>query len=148
MAAVFFMAAMLAAGFSHAAPYAAMVMDARNGEVIFARNHDTKLHPASLTKMMTLYVTFEAIKHGEITLDTQFTVSRGATQTTCVCLGLRPGQKISVRYLIRAAALRSANDAAVVLAEGVSGSVEAFAERMTRTARAMGMENTTFRNPH
>ncbi len=148
MAAVLFMAAMLAAGFSHAAPYAAMVMDARNGEVIFARNHDTKLHPASLTKMMTLYVTFEAIKHGEITLDTQFTVSRGATQTTCVCLGLRPGQKISVRYLIRAAALRSANDAAVVLAEGVSGSVEAFAERMTRTARAMGMANTTFRNPH
>jgi len=148
MAAVLFMAATLAAGFSHAAPYAAMVMDARNGEVIFARNHDTKLHPASLTKMMTLYVTFEAIKHGEITLDTQFTVSRNATQTACVCLGLRPGQKISVRYLIRAAALRSANDAAVVLAEGVSGSVEAFGERMTRTARAMGMENTTFRNPH
>ncbi|MCC5956160.1 MAG: serine hydrolase [Natronohydrobacter sp.] len=136
------------AGTAQAAPYAAFVMDARNGEVIFARNHDTKLHPASLTKMMTLYVAFEAIKHGEVTLDTQFTVSRRATGTPCVCLGLRPGQRISLRYLLRAAALRSANDATVVIAEGISGSVEAFAERMTRTARAMGMSNTTFRNPH
>ena len=138
----------IATGTAQAAPYAAMVMDARNGEVIFARNHDTRLHPASLTKMMTLYVAFEAIKHGEVTLDTQFTTSRRATQQTCVCLGLREGQRLSLRYLIRAAALRSANDAAVVIAEGISGSVEAFGERMTRTARAMGMSNTTFLNPH
>lgn len=131
-----------------AAPYAAMVMDARNGEVIHARNHDTKLHPASLTKMMTLYVAFEAVKHGEVGLDTKFRVSRRATKVECVCLGLREGQTISLRYLIRAAALRSANDAAMVIAEGISGNVEAFAERMTRTARAMGMRNTTFRNPH
>lgn len=148
LATVLSMVAIMIAGISHAAPYAAMVMDARSGEVIFARNHDTKLHPASLTKMMTLYVAFEAIKHGEVTLDTQFTVSRNATQAACVCLGLRAGQKISLRYLIRAAALRSANDAAVVIAEGISGSVEAFADRMTRTARAMGMDNTSFRNPH
>lgn len=138
----------LATSLVQAAPYAAMVMDARNGEVIFARNHDTRLHPASLTKMMTLYVAFEAVKHGEVTLDTQFTVSQRAAGTACVCLGLRPGQRISLRYLIRAAALRSANDAAVVIAEGISGSVEAFGERMTRTARAMGMQNTTFLNPH
>ncbi|NBB98984.1 MAG: D-alanyl-D-alanine carboxypeptidase [Alphaproteobacteria bacterium] len=131
-----------------AAPYAAMVMDARNGEVIHARNHDTKLHPASLTKMMTLYIAFEAVKHGEVGLDTKFKVSRRATRAECVCLGLKKGQTISLRYLIRAAALRSANDAAVVIAEGISGSVEAFAERMTRTARAMGMRNTTFKNPH
>lgn len=131
-----------------AAPYAAMVMDARTGEVIFARNHDTRLHPASLTKMMTIYVAFEAIKHGEVTLDSMFTVSQRASSTTCVCLGLRPGQRISLRHLIRAAALRSANDASVVIAEGISGSVDAFAERMTRTARAMGMNNTTFKNPH
>ncbi|TVS03776.1 MAG: D-alanyl-D-alanine carboxypeptidase [Rhodobacteraceae bacterium] len=137
-----------AAGMAGAAPYASMVMDARNGEVIFARNHDTRLHPASLTKLMTIYVAFEAIKHGEVTLETKFTTSKRATQQTCVCLGLRQGQKLSLRYLIRAAALRSANDAAVVIAEGISGSVEAFAERMTRTARAMGMNNTTFRNPH
>jgi D-alanyl-D-alanine carboxypeptidase len=131
-----------------AAPYAAMVMDARNGEVLHARNHDTRLHPASLTKMMTLYIAFEAVKHGEVGLDTKFKVSRRATRTECVCLGLREGQTISLRYLIRAAALRSANDAAVVIAEGISGSVDAFAERMTRTARAMGMSNTTFKNPH
>ena len=137
-----------AASIAGAAPYASMVMDARNGEVIFARNHDTRLHPASLTKMMTLYVAFEAIKHGEVSLDQQFTVSRNAAGTPCVCLGLRPGQRISLRYLLRAAALRSANDASVVIAEGISGSVDAFAERMTRTARAMGMNNTTFRNPH
>ena len=109
-----------------AAPYAAMVMDARNGEVIHARNHDTKLHPASLTKMMTLYLAFEAVKHGEVGLDTKFKVSRRATLAECVCLGLREGQRISLRHLIRAAALRSANDAAVVIAEGISGSVEAF----------------------
>lgn len=138
----------LVASPSFAAPYAAMVMDARNGEVIHARNHDTKLHPASLTKMMTLYVAFEAIKHGEVGLDTKFKVSRRATQQECVCLGLREGQTISLRYLIRAAALRSANDAAVVIAEGISGSVEAFGERMTRTGRAMGMSNTTFKNPN
>lgn len=143
-----FLCATFVAGVVQSAPYAAMVMDARNGEVIFARNHDTKLHPASLTKMMTLYVVFEALKHGEVTLDTQFTTSKRATQQTCVCLGLRQGQRISLRYLIRAAALRSANDAAVVIAEGISGSVEAFADRMTRTAQAMGMSNTTFRNPH
>ena len=140
--------ALVAGGSALAAPYAAYVIDARTGEVLFARNHDTKLHPASLTKMMTLYVAFEAIKHGELTLDTMVTVSRRATQTECVCLGLRPGQRISMRNLIRAAALRSANDASVVIAEAISGSVEDFARRMTRTARAMGMSNTTFQNPH
>ncbi|MFN4058732.1 MAG: serine hydrolase [Roseinatronobacter sp.] len=140
--------AFVAGGSALAAPYAAYVIDARTGEVLFARNHDTKLHPASLTKMMTLYVAFEAIKHGELSLDTMVTVSRRATQTECVCLGLRPGQRISMRNLIRAAALRSANDATVVIAEAISGSVEDFARRMTRTARAMGMSNTTFLNPH
>ena len=138
----------LASGTALAAPYAAMVMDARDGRVIFARNHDTRLHPASLTKMMTLYVTFEAVKHGEISLDTPVQISRNAAGTSCSCLGLRAGQTIALRYLIRAAALRSANDATVAIAEAISGSESAFAERMTRTARAMGMENTTFRNPH
>jgi len=143
-----FMIAVAIGGSAYAAPYAAMVMDARTGEVLHATNHDTKLHPASLTKMMTLYVAFEAIKHGELTLDTMVTVSKRATSTECVCLGLRAGQKISMRNLIRAAALRSANDAAVVIAEAVSGSVEEFARRMTRTGRAIGMKNTTFQNPH
>ena len=138
----------LASGAALAAPYAAMVMDARDGNVIFARNHDTRLHPASLTKMMTLYIAFEAVKHGEISLDTQVRISRNAANTPCSCLGVRAGQTIALRYLIRAAALRSGNDAATAIAEAISGSESAFAERMTRTARAMGMENTTFRNAH
>ena len=95
-----------------AAEYAALVMDARNGEVLHATNADTRLHPASLTKMMTLYITFEAVEHGEITLDTLVTVSRHAASEPPSKLGLKPGQKIKLRYLIRAAAVKSANDAA------------------------------------
>ncbi len=133
---------------AQAAPYAAVVMDARSGEILHARNHDTRLHPASLTKMMTLYVAFEAVRDGEITLDTRVSVSRNAASEPCSCLGLRAGQKIPLRYLIRAAAVRSGNDAATAIAEAISGSESAFAERMTRTARAMGMRDTTFRNAH
>ncbi len=148
--AVVFVASFIPAALTgaQAAPYAAMVMDARDGRVIFARNHDTRLHPASLTKMMTLYIAFEAVKHGEISLDTPVRISARAANTACSCLGLRAGQSVALRYLIRAAALRSGNDAAVAIAEAISGSESAFAERMTRTARAMGMENTTFRNAH
>ncbi|WP_121064640.1 D-alanyl-D-alanine carboxypeptidase family protein [Chachezhania antarctica] len=131
-----------------AAPYAAMVMDARTGEVLHSRNADAKLHPASLTKMMTLYVTFDAIKRGEITLDTPVTVSRNAANEQPSKLGLRPGQKIALRYLIRATAVKSANDAATAIAEAISGSEAAFTKRMTDTARALGMSKTTFKNAH
>lgn len=131
-----------------AAPYAAMVMDMRSGEVIHSRNADTQLHPASLTKMMTLYVAFEAIEHGEITLDTMVTVSANAAAEQPSKLGLRAGQKIKLRYLIRAAAVKSANDAATAIAEAISGSEAAFARRMNRTAKAMGMSRTHFKNAH
>ena len=131
-----------------AAPYAAMVMDARTGEVLHSRNADTKLHPASLTKMMTLYVAFEAIRNDEITLDTKVRVSRNAASKPPSKLGLKSGQRIALRFLIRASAVKSANDAATVIAEAISGSEAAFTRRMTRTARAMGMKNTTFKNPH
>lgn len=131
-----------------AAPYAAMVMDARTGEVLHARNADTRLHPASLTKMMTLYVAFEAIRLGEITLDTPVRISELAASEPPSELGLRAGSTIRFRYLIRAAAIRSANDAATAIAEAVSGSEAAFARRMTRTAQALGMTRTTFRNAH
>ncbi|MGY6536882.1 MAG: serine hydrolase [Pararhodobacter sp.] len=131
-----------------ATPFAAVVMDARSGEILHARNHDTRLHPASLTKMMTLYVVFEAIANDEISLDTMVTVSRRAASEVPSRLGLRTGQRIALRYLIRAAALRSGNDAATAIAEAVSGSVEAFAARMTRTAAAIGMNNTRFLNAH
>ena len=131
-----------------AAPYAAMVMDARTGEVLHSRNADTRLHPASLTKMMTLYIAFQAVERGEISLDTPVTISRNAASEPPSRLGLRSGQTIRLRYLLRAAAVKSANDAATAIGEAISGSEEAFATRMNRTARAMGMTNTTFRNAH
>jgi D-alanyl-D-alanine carboxypeptidase len=131
-----------------AAPYAAMVMDARTGEVLHSRNADTRLHPASLTKMMTLYIAFEAVRLGEIDLDTPVTISRTAAAEPPSKLGLRAGSQIRFRFLIRAAAIRSANDAATAIAEAISGSEAAFARRMNRTARALGMTRTTFRNAH
>ena len=129
-----------------AAPYAAFVMDARTGEVLHATNADTRLHPASLTKMMTLYIAFEAIKNGEITLDTPVRVSKNASSEPPSKLGLLAGQSIKLRYLIRAAAVKSANDAATAIGEAIEGSEAKFARRMNRTAKALGMTRTTFKN--
>ncbi len=131
-----------------AAPYAALVMDARSGKVLHARNADTRLHPASLTKMMTLYVVFEAVENGEISLDTAVTISKHAASEPPSKLGLTAGQRIKLRYLVRAAAVKSANDASTALAEAIEGSEARFARRMNRTAKAMGMTRTTFKNAH
>ena len=131
-----------------AAPYAALVMDARTGKVLHSRNADTRLHPASLTKMMTLYVAFEAIERGEISLDSKVKISKRAASRPPSRLGLKAGQTIKLRYLIRAAAVKSANDAAYAIGEAISGSEAAFAKRMTATAKAMGMTRTSFRNAH
>lgn len=133
---------------ARAAPYAAMVMDARTGEVLHSRNADTRLHPASLTKMMTLYIAFEAVRLGEITMDTPVTISANAAAEPPSELGLRAGSRIALRYLVRAAAVRSANDAATAIGEAIEGSEAAFARRMNRTASALGMTRTTFRNAH
>ncbi len=129
-----------------AAPFAAYVMDARTGETLYSKNADTRLHPASLTKMMTLYITFEALERGEVTLDTKFTITQHAASQAPSRLGLKAGQKVALRYLIRAAAIKSANDAAVAIAEGIGGSETAFVKRMNRTAKALGMMNSTFKN--
>ena len=131
-----------------AAPYAAMVMDARSGKVLHSRNADTRLHPASLTKMMTLYVVFEAVENGEISLDTKVRISKHAASEPPSKLGLKAGQRIALRYLIRAAAVKSANDASTALAEAIEGSEARFARRMNRTAKALGMTRTTFKNAH
>ena len=131
-----------------AAPYAAMVMDARTGKVMHSRNADTRLHPASLTKMMTLYIAFEAIKRGEISLDTMIRVSKNAAAEPPSKLGLKAGQKIKLRYCIRAAAVKSANDCATAIGEAISGSEAKFARRMNRTAKALGMTRSTFKNAH
>ncbi len=131
-----------------AAPFAAYVMDARTGQPIYRQNSDTRLHPASLTKMMTLYMAFSAIESGRVRLDSKFTISSKAANEPPSKLGLRAGQKIELRYLIRAAAIKSANDAATAIGEGLAGSEEAFTQQMTQMARAIGMNNSQFRNAH
>lgn len=131
---------------AQAAPYAAFVMDARTGQIFHSDNAETRLHPASLTKMMTLYVAFQAIQRGEITLDTEVRISADAADEPPSRLGLREGQTIRLRYLLRAAAVKSANDAATAIGYAISGSEEAFAARMNAMAAAMGMTGTHFSN--
>ncbi len=129
-----------------AAQYAAIVMDMRDGTVLYESDADRKQDPASLTKMMTLYLTFEAIRDGRISLDQTVRISRHAASQPPSKLYLKAGQKVDIRSLIRAAAIRSANDAAVALAEAVAGSEPEFARLMTARARQLGMRNTSFRN--
>ncbi|TBN41194.1 D-alanyl-D-alanine carboxypeptidase [Paracoccus subflavus] len=140
--------AVLAPATLSAAPFAAYVIDARTGQPIYRQNEGTRLHPASLTKMMTLYMAFTAIERGQVRLDSQFPVSSNAAAEPPSKLGLRAGQRIELRYLIRAAAIKSANDAATAIGEGLAGSEAAFAQQMTQMARALGMGNTNFRNAH
>lgn len=137
---------LLAALPARAAPFAAHVMDARTGETLHAQNAETRLHPASLTKMLTLYIAFDAIRRGEVSLDTMVTVSANAASKPPSRLGLRAGQRIAMRHLIRAAAIRSANDAASAIGDHLSGNEAAFARRMDRTAKAIGMTSSTFKN--
>ncbi|MGE0458462.1 MAG: serine hydrolase [Bauldia sp.] len=128
--------------------YAAIVIDAKTGEVLFSRNADLQRYPASLTKMMTLYLVFEDLERGRISLTTRLNVSANAAAQPPSKLGLPAGATIRVEDAILALITRSANDIAMVIAENLNGSERAFAERMTTTARALGMTRTTFRNPH
>jgi D-alanyl-D-alanine carboxypeptidase len=137
-----------AAAIASAAPYAAFVMDARTGQIFHSENGETRLHPASLTKMMTLYIAFQAIQRGEISLDTEVRISADAADEPPSRLGLREGQTIRLRYLIRAAAVKSANDAAMAIGYALGGSREGFAARMNAMAQAMGMTGTHFMNPN
>ncbi len=128
--------------------YASIVIDANTGQVLRQRNADKRLYPASLTKMMTLYMAFDAIERGRFTLDSPLTVSRVASNEPASKLGLRRGSTILMRDALQACATKSANDAATVLAEALGGSKAQFAKMMTRKARQLGMRHTTFRNPH
>ncbi len=128
--------------------YAALIMDARTGEIIHARNADARRYPASLTKMMTLYMLFDAMEKGKVSSKTNFSVSKRASQQPQTNISLKPGERIPVDTAIRALVVRSANDVAVVVAENLGGSVEGFAKQMTAKARALGMANTVFKNPH
>lgn len=146
-AGIFFILACILPAAVGAAPFAAYVMDARTGQEIYAQNASTRLHPASLTKMMTLYLAFTAIERGQIRLDSKILISQHAASQAPSRLGLKAGQQIELRYLIRAAAVKSANDAATAIGEGLGGGSEAvFANRMTAMAQQLGMRNTQFRN--
>ena len=129
-----------------AAPNAAIVVDAKTGKVLYSKEADALRRPASLTKMMTLYVLFGELDRGRLTMSSRLRVSEFASRQRPTKLGLKPGSTISVRDAILALITRSANDAAVVVAENISGSEAAFARRMTQTARSIGMTRSTFRN--
>lgn len=129
-----------------AARYASIVVDADTGQVLHAVNADTRNYPASLTKMMTLYMVFEALENGTLTLDQQLAVSRRASGMPPSKLGLKRGQTISVEDAILALSTKSANDVAVVVAEALAGKETTFAKKMTEKARKLGMNRTTFRN--
>jgi D-alanyl-D-alanine carboxypeptidase len=131
---------------AEAARSAAIVIDGKTGKVLYANDADGMCYPASLTKMMTLYLLFEAIDSGRLGLNSRITVSAKAAAQAPSKLGLKPGQTIAVRDAILALVTKSANDIAVAVAEAVGGSEKAFASRMTAKARALGMKRTTFRN--
>jgi len=126
--------------------FASLVVDAKTGKVLEETNADKARHPASLTKIMTLYMLFEQIEAGRINLDSKITISAKAAEQAPSKLDLEPGEKIEVEDAIKAIVTRSANDVACAIGEAISGSEEVFAANMTRKARALGMSNTTFRN--
>jgi D-alanyl-D-alanine carboxypeptidase len=128
--------------------YAALVVDANSGEVLYDFDAHEPRFPASLTKMMTLYILFEEIKAGRLSPGSKLSVSSYAASIPPSKLGVKAGGTLSVEDAILALAVKSANDVAVVVAENLEGTVQAFARRMTRTAQAIGMESTTFMNPH
>ena len=128
------------------ARYASMVVDAKTGKVLHASNPDRKRYPASLTKMMTLYMVFDALERKKLTLNQRLKVSRRAQGMAPSKLGLQRGQTIRVKEAILALITKSANDAAVVVAEALGGTEIKFAQMMTKKARQIGMRRTKFRN--
>src|SRR6185503_15891075 len=132
--------ALAATGFS------AMVVDAHNGGVLFSQNADAPRYPASLTKVMTLYILFEELKADRLKLTSRLKCSAFGASRPPSKLGLRPGDSLTVEEAIKALVTRSANDVAATIAENIAGNERAFAARMNDTAKALGMTRTTFRN--
>ena len=128
------------------ARYAAIVLDANTGRVLHTANPDTRNYPASLTKMMTLYLVFEALEAGQLTLKKRLPVSARAAGMTPSKLGVKRGESITVETVILALVTKSANDAAVVVAEFLGGTEAKFARLMTKKAHSIGMRRTSFRN--
>lgn len=127
----------------------AIVVDFNTGTVLFEKNADERIHPASMSKLMTLYVLFDRLKQGAITLDSEFPVSEKAwalDEGSTMFVGI--GEKLRVEDLIRGIIVQSGNDACLVVAEGIAGTEEAFAELMNETAARIGLENSHFVNSH
>lgn len=151
--AVIIVAALVASGMglstvSAAPKYAGIVIDARTGKVLYNENGDSLRFPASLTKMMTLYMVFEALDAGRITLNSRVPVSKYAASEPPSKLGVGAGRSVTVEQAILALVTRSANDIATAVAEFLGGSERRFAEMMTAKARSLGMTKTTYRNAH
>lgn len=136
--------------FAFAAPaearYSHIIFDGYSGKVLDERDQHAARKPASLTKMMTIYLVFEQVQHGKVKWNTKLRVSKNASRQSPSKLGLNPGDTISVRDAVMALITRSANDIAVVVAEGLAGNEAKFAAQMTAKARKLGMTRTTFRN--
>src|SRR3954454_23075529 len=131
---------------SYSPAFSSIIVDGNSGATLSASNPDASRHPASLTKIMTLYLLFERLDAGKMQLDTEMEVSEHASEQAPTKLGLRPGQTIRVEDAIKGLVTRSANDAAVVIAETIAGDEGDFAKQMTRKARALGMLRTVYRN--
>jgi D-alanyl-D-alanine carboxypeptidase len=131
---------------TQAAPYADIVIDANSGTVLHSTNPDAQRHPASLTKIMTLYLLFEQLEAGKLKLDSQLKVSAEAAGQMPTKLGLKPGSTLAVEDAIKGMVTRSANDAAAVVAEAIGGDETQFAKLMTRKAQALGMTRTVYKN--
>lgn len=128
--------------------YAGIVIDAKTGEVLYEEDADSPRYPASLTKMMTLYLVFEALDQGRITMNSKVTFSANAAAEPPTKLGVGTGRSVTVEQAIYALVTRSANDAATALGEMLAGSEARFAQAMTAKARSLGMSRTTYRNAH
>ncbi|MCJ2080798.1 D-alanyl-D-alanine carboxypeptidase [Methylobacterium sp. J-090] len=133
-------------GGGYSPPYAAMVIDVKTGKTLHAVNEDSLRHPASITKVMTLYMLFEQLERGRYTLESPLTISSFAASQAPSKLGLRPGSTISVEDAIKAIVTKSANDVACAIGENISGSESRFAEMMTAKAKALGMSRTNYAN--
>lgn len=125
-----------------------LLFEPATGRILYAEEMDDQWHPASLTKIMTAYLTFQAIKAGTLKLDTPITYSEAAHKMPPSKIGLPVGATVQVDIALQSVIVKSANDIAVALAEAVGGSEEAFVEQMNATARRLGMTRTVFRNPH
>ncbi len=147
MAAAFALA-VIALGAPRASAEALLVIEAESGKVLHAENAGHPWYPASITKVMTAYVTLRAVREGRLTLDTAIKVSTAAAAQQPVKMGFPVGTLVTVDNALKMMMVRSSNDMAVVLAEGVAGSIEAFSVEMNATARRLGMVQSSFVNPN